>query len=374
MEENFGLYAYNRGLTPEMYLTARYSQADTNVLDRWFYPGYAEQAQFDKENYFVNMENLFNEYMFDKTNAYNDPSAQIQRMKNAGINPNLAAAGIAGTGAGMATPMAGARGDTGMNTNASSPIDQITNAIGGASTLMEGIGKAGEIFGFGAKNKAEIKQINAAVNKMGEEAQWTKEQRREAKDLFPYIKENTIKEGKQTDQNIENLRQLYRLYKEQVKTQEQITDLTQEQVSGQQKENELSDYKIWEEKFYKAFRDLTGANAKDHWINMLVEATMNKKGDAIIDNIAQFIGNVLKSAIENITTFKDKFNEEQKDQLMDFILGKKLNGKWKNFKNGYEVGKEIAQAYKEYKEAGGKMGYLQFYKEAKRQIKEQLNQ
>lgn len=314
MEENntfldaYSQYGVNGNLTKEAY----HAQAGHDAIERWFDPSIAEMAQFARENYFVDKENAFNEYMFNKTNAYNTPTAQMQRMKDAGINPMLAAAGIAGTGAGMATPMQGASGQVGMNSHNINPIEQFGNIAGAALNLANAGESAGKLFGFGKTNKAELKNINQATKKMAAEAGWTREQERQARALFPYIKKNTIKQGQEADQNIKNLRELNRLYKEQVKTQEQVTDLTEKQNEGARKDNELKDYQIWEEKFYKAFRDLTGASAKDSWINMLVEACMNGKGEAIVDNIANFVGTIIDSAFENA---KDFINETNADKL-----------------------------------------------------------
>lgn len=47
--------------------------------------------------------------MWDKTNAYNHPSAQMERLRNAGLNPNLVYGGSSGGTAGTANALPGAK-------------------------------------------------------------------------------------------------------------------------------------------------------------------------------------------------------------------------------------------------------------------------
>ena len=63
----------------------------------------------DRQNAFTermwNQQNDWNLEMWNRENEYNSPAAQMQRMMDAGINPNSAAGGIAGNGAGQASPV-----------------------------------------------------------------------------------------------------------------------------------------------------------------------------------------------------------------------------------------------------------------------------
>ena len=56
-----------------------------------------QKREFQQQKDMLNLQNQFSLDMWQAQNAYNDPSQQMQRMINAGINPNLAAAGIAGS-------------------------------------------------------------------------------------------------------------------------------------------------------------------------------------------------------------------------------------------------------------------------------------
>lgn len=66
------------------------------------YQIWQEQQEHNKEMF--NLENQANidnwKMQFDATNAYNDPSAQVERLRKAGLNPSLA---LGGNASGMAT-------------------------------------------------------------------------------------------------------------------------------------------------------------------------------------------------------------------------------------------------------------------------------
>ena len=47
--------------------------------------------------------------MWNKTNAYNDPKSQMERLRNAGLNPNMVYGGSSGQTAGQANALPGAK-------------------------------------------------------------------------------------------------------------------------------------------------------------------------------------------------------------------------------------------------------------------------
>lgn len=93
----------------------------------------AEQRQFEYQKQLMQMQNEYQmsnwNQQFDKVNAYNDPSAQIARMKAAGINPNNAAAnGMSGMSS--ATPNMGTVAPGSVGANAEQYDLGSNNAIG----------------------------------------------------------------------------------------------------------------------------------------------------------------------------------------------------------------------------------------------------
>lgn len=69
--------------------------------------------------------------MWDKTNAYNDPKAQMERLRNAGLNPNLVYGGSSGQTAGTANSLPGAKA---ANINDIQPSNQMMQYIGMKNT------------------------------------------------------------------------------------------------------------------------------------------------------------------------------------------------------------------------------------------------
>lgn len=49
----------------------------------------ANEQNFEYQQKLMNMQNAFNVDMWNRQNAYNDPSAQMARLRAAGLNPNL---------------------------------------------------------------------------------------------------------------------------------------------------------------------------------------------------------------------------------------------------------------------------------------------
>tara|TARA_B110000879_G_C11170990_1_gene513566 strand:- start:755 stop:1435 length:681 start_codon:yes stop_codon:yes gene_type:complete len=69
--------------------------------------------------------------MWDKTNAYNDPKAQMERLRQAGLNPNLVYGGSSGQTAGTANSLPGAKSPDIQNTDIS---PQLMSYIGMKNT------------------------------------------------------------------------------------------------------------------------------------------------------------------------------------------------------------------------------------------------
>lgn len=90
------------------------------------------------------------EYLIDKQNEYNLPTNQMQRMRDAGINPNIAASGIAGLGAQSAQPSQ-------VNSNVGG-VAQGLDAVGGVADSV-----ANSVSTYG-KLKPEIDNLESITN------------------------------------------------------------------------------------------------------------------------------------------------------------------------------------------------------------------
>ncbi len=86
--------------------------------------------------------------MWDKTNYYNDPKQQMERLRNAGLNPNMVYGGSSGQTAGQANALPGAKAED-YKMNLGSPMADYVNfrnteAQTDNTRQMEATGKAEE--------------------------------------------------------------------------------------------------------------------------------------------------------------------------------------------------------------------------------------
>lgn len=287
------------------YTQARNSEVESNVFQRWFNPGITEGAQFDRENFLMDKENAFNEYMWNKTNEYNSAEAQMERAKAAGINPNLAAAGIMGQGTATAVPMQGAKGDVGMNQNAANPIETLGTGVNAIATGIGATKDLGELLGFGAKNNAEIKFIKNNASKVAEEMKYTRRQRKQLEAIGEVLVNNARAEGKQIEQNIENLKELNELYKKQQANTEADTNLLNEKTGTEIENRKSIEYDNFRKQFEKEIRDMLGVEVTHQEMAMLIEAFTTGHGEQIINYFVDTLagaGKAIRKLIEGAFT------------------------------------------------------------------------
>ena len=110
-----------------------------DVITQWFMPGDQQDKQFAQQM-----------YQIDYQNAYNDPAADMERKRRAGINPNTAAAGIAGAPNTSATPSAVPQTPQGIT-----PAD-IAGVANAATGGIASLGEAADKFGLLGVRKNQI--------------------------------------------------------------------------------------------------------------------------------------------------------------------------------------------------------------------------
>ena len=273
---------------------------DDNAIARWWNPEIAEQAQFDRENYFVDKANAFNEYMWNKQNEYNTPEAQMTRMKAAGINPLLAAAGIAGNGNTAAPAAAGAQGSSEMNTSTINPIESFTTLAKGLQGGIAGANELGKIIGFGKENKATINQINQTANKAAEEADFTFWQKRQFRRTMRIMYDQAEKNLEQTEANIKVLQETFEKYQQEKFNIAADTNLKTAET-GQTLENTKNiAYKNAEEEFKKIFREIFGVQLNESDMSMLVQAVLGGHGKAIINGITDAFSQIIEALSDKV--------------------------------------------------------------------------
>lgn len=110
------------------------------------------------QNYKMFQEQLgFNERMYHENNMYNSPSAQVERFKQAGLNPYLMMS--EGANAGNADAVSAPAANPAVTGAPMQPVWQDRGQIG---DLLDSIGKAVDLKTKNRKNLADIKQAEAS--------------------------------------------------------------------------------------------------------------------------------------------------------------------------------------------------------------------
>ncbi|MBQ3943314.1 MAG: hypothetical protein II669_03255 [Elusimicrobia bacterium] len=342
------------------YTTANELMEDSNVFERFFQPGIAENAAFQRELYTQDRQNDFQEYMWNKSNEYNTPAAQLERAKAAGINPMLAASTIGGGNAGLATPMQGGSASVGgMNVNAENPFNTINSIFDMFGKGVNGIEGLGRLLGFGKENKANIKVAEATAENYAEQTNKTKWETKQIKKTFRAYIRTAEANADQAEQQYKNLQKLYESYEQDIKTKKAQENLYTEQANTQEKLTKTQEYINWEYQFKKQFRDIFGVQLNESDLSMLVQTMMNGQGEQIINSLGTMLRSVFKgigkeikdSIIPNMPkirkpkeiTINDQ-NDKGKPKTMHFKSTKQAK-KWA--KSHYKYAKKEWQAHGE---------------------------
>lgn len=166
----------------------------------------SEQA--DKANAFTNQQreaqNQWNLDMWNRQNEYNDPSAQMERMTNAGINPQAAAQGIAGAGS-TADGASTASNGAGQMAQASSIAASLGQNIGDLMNdfyqrrKVEADAKGQEIDNDWKPtiNETTIRQMEADIDEKVSKKELNEAEAQQCKELLPLLKDKTAAETEQ---------------------------------------------------------------------------------------------------------------------------------------------------------------------------------
>ena len=331
-----------------------------NVFSNFFaeLSGYSsQQREFEQQ-----------EYLMDKENEYNTPAAQMARLKAAGINPQLAAAGIAGAPNVSASPAQVASNAAG----AAQGLNAAMNAVGAGVDAVYKLTSA-------KKMEHEIDQIDADTEKSLTELGFTKLQSRA---LGIQLKYMDYKERMSCYQVLANFAttkaQYHNILAEHNKIIEECNTLIAQQglMASEQAVNEAQAKKIDEEtRWQKLQNDFfvdNGYIAGSPMFEALRDAIVNGKSidiDGIGDLVAGYEGkvqfvksNAEQQAVENHAyniayesgraAYDFDWNSPSKSlpEFLDKKVGQihsMVNGFCKNFviglKNGFSDGKSEKQ-------------------------------
>lgn len=257
----------------------------------------------------------WNEKMWNMENEYNDPSAQLQRMMDAGINPAAAAQAIAGAGS-----EAGSVNSVGFGSGAQATMQDPSNLfsqfVGNATTQVlsnQKLKAEANIAQSDADNRPKynelaLQNMQKDIDKKIEEIEGAKQTRIQAADLFPLIKDKTAAEVQnsyavflqtlakidETEANIDLIK------KKQAETEANTNLITAstDKVGEDTKYIKQQRLKLeWE----KAFRDGFGIDPTTGPIQQLIQfALSGEKGKETAKQIIATFINTIKGVPEGV--------------------------------------------------------------------------
>lgn len=154
------------------------------------------QKNIDRADTVWEREKAYNEELWAKQNEYNSPAAQMQRLKEAGLNPNL----MYGQGTtGIAVPIRGAdigRSELGSVSAQGSRVNksELVPARYEAPTYGSPVSK-GENFLRGISNYIQIRNANLFAQNLEKQAKLIESNVKKVDEMTDYIRENKSKVG-----------------------------------------------------------------------------------------------------------------------------------------------------------------------------------
>lgn len=255
----------------------------------------------------------WNEKMWNMENEYNDPSAQLQRMMDAGINPAAAAQAIAGAGseAGSVNSVGFGSGAQATMVNPLEPISQMYGNLPqqifqNKKTAAEAQSAQNDADNRPKFNELTLQNMQKDIDKKIEEIEGAKQVRIQAADLFPLVKDKTAAEVDnayavflqtlakvdETEANIDLIK------KKQAETEANTNYITASTDKVGEDMNYVRQQRLkleWE----KAFRDGFGIDPTTGPIQQLIQfALSGEKGEATAKQIIATLVNTIKGVPE----------------------------------------------------------------------------
>lgn len=196
----------------------------------------------------------FNKEMWNLQNEYNDPSAQMERMKNAGINPAAAAQAIAGKGS-QAGPVQGS--SPGSSPMASSPAQFDIGAAlrQGVQTFWQNRKMAAETEGIKLDNEYKPQLAEGQINKLSAEVQkhfvdieGVKATTENVRELTKQIQVLTPAQLNLLTAQTQDMVSASKLKDAQTRTEEKMPDLLEAQTDATNASRDLTLNQTWTEK------------------------------------------------------------------------------------------------------------------------------
>lgn len=297
----------------------------------------------------------YNTQMWNMTNEYNSPDNQLSRLTGAGLNPNLAASLIAGSG--NATQVA----------SSSAPSASTSGSVAGAA--MQGL----SVFSQFLQSMANVKNVEAQTQ--GQEIQnelnakelsakddfinLTKEQMSvnirnvlasadlsnaqkykleyEANELMPVMKEKTLEERNKISQDIllgvqelANAVRTGQLLGEKINTERASQSQIYEQIRGQKFDNTVRE-------LHARLAETYGIDINSSALSLLTELSLagSDVGQKVVQQIVDTFTGAAVGTAENFVTrpFRALYNSAPVQSFIKF--DKNVNGAMNSFLNSF---------------------------------------
>lgn len=185
----------------------------------------------------MELQNQHNEYLY---NHYMSPRAQMAQMKAAGINPNAAAQGIAGSSPSVA-PAASAADGAGVAGSLADLIGNSFNSALGAENTKANTHKVNsETKGQDLQNDFNEQSFTERLNAIAKDNGWKDEQIKQMQAFNKYADQLYNWNAQKAEQDYKNAEKQWHLYESEIKKNEAETKLAEAQEGLTQQETKES--------------------------------------------------------------------------------------------------------------------------------------
>lgn len=195
----------------------------------------------------MELQNQHNEYLY---NHYMSPRAQMAQMKAAGINPNAAAQGIAGSSSSIA-PAASAADGAGVAGSLADLIGNSFNTALGAENTKANTHKVNsETKGQDLQNDFNEQSFEQRLNAIAKDNGWKDEQIKQMQAFNKYADQLYNWNAQKAEQDYKNAEKQWYLFESEIKKNEAETKLAEAQeglTQQETKESAARTAKTWKE-------------------------------------------------------------------------------------------------------------------------------
>lgn len=268
----------------------------------------------------------WNLQQWNRENEYNSAKSQYDRLILAGMNPATALQTLSGSD-NTANQLATSPQSGSMASPPGSIAGSLADLIGNSANTFwqnellrqQTIGKGIENSYAPKLNEAQLKQIEADVQEKVSKKELNETEAKQIKELLPHLVGKTKMEIEEIKQSVNKLIAETNLIKQSTKSEEQRTQLTEEQ-----KESTHQD--VIRQKWENVFRTKFGIDPHDDLGSQLVQLALNGDIDKVVTNLFDVVGTFFGSVDNNTQSVRDDFrkwlaHKKQSSKFWSHLIG-----------------------------------------------------